>query len=162
MYRVSFTGYRPSKLNFFGEDDPMCVDLKQRLMDKITYLADSGTAEFCTGMALGVDMWCAEAVLELKKKRSGIKLTAVIPCREQDAKWSEADRERYRAVLSGCDKVICISESYTRDCMHKRNRALVELCDILLAVYDGKSGGTKYTVDYAAKLGRKTIIVPPM
>ena len=38
----------------------------------------------------------------------------------------------------------------------------IELCDVLVAVFDGKSGGTKYTVDYAAKLHRKTLIVSPM
>lgn len=162
MYRVSFTGYRPSKLPFFSEDDPMCVDLKQRLYKQISELAERGAYEFCSGMALGVDIWCAEAVIELKKTRPEIKLTAVIPCRSQSEKWSEPDKARYDSVLACCDKVICISESYTADCMHKRNRALVELCDILIAVYDGKSGGTKYTVDYAAKLGRKTLVVPPM
>lgn len=162
MYRVSFTGYRPSKLGFFGEDDPMCADLKQRLYKQIAGLCERGADEFFSGMALGVDIWCAEAVLELKREKPQVKLTAVIPCREQAAKWSSDDRARYQSVLSRCDKVICVSEEYTKDCMFKRNRALVELCDVLVAVYDGKSGGTKYTVDYAAKLHKKTIIVPPM
>lgn len=162
MYRVSFTGYRPSKLGFFGEDDPMCVDLKERLSKQITDLYERGADQFFSGMALGVDIWCAEAVLELKSLHPEVKLTAVIPCREQEIKWSEEERARYHDVLSRCDKVICVSESYTKDCMFKRNRALVELCDVLVAVFDGKSGGTKYTVDYAAKLHRKTLIVPPM
>lgn len=162
MYRVSFTGYRPSKLGFFGEDDPMCVDLKNRIAAKIAELCDRGASQFYTGMALGVDTWCAEAVLELKKTRRDITLTAVIPCRTQAEKWGEEEKRRYRDILRRCDRVICVCEQYTSDCMHKRNRALVELCDILLAVYDGKSGGTKYTVDYAGKCGKKTIIVPPM
>lgn len=162
MYRVSFTGYRPAKLGFFGEDDPMCVDLKQRLSRKIEELYQRGADSFFSGMALGVDIWCAEAVLELKKQHPEVTLTAVIPCRDQDAKWSAADRERYRRIISLCDKVICTSESYTKDCMFKRNRALVELCDVLVAVFDGKSGGTKYTVDYAEKMHKKTILVPPM
>ena len=46
--------------------------------------------------------------------------------------------------------------------MLKRDRALVELCDVLVAVFDGKPGGTKYTVDYAAKKGRKTSLIPPL
>ncbi len=162
MYRVSFTGYRPQKLPFFSEDDPMCADLKQRLYDRIEKLYEHGADEFFTGMALGVDMWCAEAVLSLKEIHPEIKLTAVLPCREQEIKWSAADQQRYHRILGQCSKVMCLSESYTKNCMLNRNRALVELCDLLLAVYDGKSGGTKYTVDYAAKLGRKTIIIPPM
>lgn len=162
MYGVSFTGYRPGKLNFFGEDDPMCAELKGRLARKIEELAVSGADRFFSGMALGVDTWCAEAVLELKKRLPKITLTAVIPCRNQDEKWSFDERKRYRGLLDRCDRVICISENYVRDCMHKRNRALVELCDVLVAVYDGKSGGTEYTVNYAEKCHKKIILISPV
>lgn len=162
MYKVSFTGYRPQKLPFFGEDDPMCEDLKRRIFTEIEKLNSSGADEFLTGMALGVDMWCAEAVIKLKQKHPEVRLTAVLPCRGQDAKWGSADQQRYADILKCCDKVMCLSESYTKDCMLNRNKALVELCDVLVAVYDGKTGGTKFTVDYAKKLGRKTIIIPPM
>ena len=162
MYRVSFTGYRPSKLPFFGEDDPMCIALKSKLREKISLFAQRGATDFYSGMALGVDMWCAEIVLELKKIYPEITLTAVIPCREQTAKWSNSDRQRYEGILDRCDKTICISPQYTKDCMHRRNRALVDMCDFLLAVYDGQSGGTKYTVDYAKKCGKKLVVIPPV
>lgn len=162
MYGVSFTGYRPAKLNFFGEDDPMCVDLKERLAQKILMLAENGADRFFSGMALGVDTWCAEAVLELKKNRPEITLTAVIPCRNQAEGWGPSEQQRYKNLLGGCSKIICISESYTKSCMMQRNRALVEMCEVLLAVYDGKKGGTKYTVDYAEKCHKKIIIIPPM
>lgn len=161
MYKVSFTGYRPSKLPFFGEDDPLCTDLKNRIYEAVEKLADSGATEFYTGMALGVDMWGAEAVLKLRESRPDIRLIAMIPCRDQDKKWSAADKLRYHDILSKCDKAVCMSEAYTRDCMHKRNRALVDVCDVLIAVYDGQSGGTKYTYDYAKSLRKKIVVIPP-
>ena len=160
MFRVSFTGHRPEKLPFFGEDDPMCVDLKERIFKEISLLADDGATEFYSGMALGVDTWCAEAVLKLKSEREGIKLIAVIPSPEQDSRWNAAQKQRRRMILEQCDKQITVSPRYTKDCMHKRDRAIVDLCDVLLAVYDGKEGGTKYTVEYARNKGRKTIILP--
>lgn len=162
MYKVSFTGYRPQKLPFFSEEDPMCIDLKQRLKRQVEKLIESGAGEFFTGMALGVDIWCAEVVLELKEIYPELKLTAVLPCRGQEKRWNAAEQQRYKEILEKCDKVLCLSESYTKDCMMNRNKTLVELCDLLLAVYDGKPGGTKRTVDYASKQGRKTIIIPPM
>lgn len=162
MYKVSFTGYRPSKLPFFGEDDPLCTDLKKRIYDTVVSLADSGATEFYTGMALGVDMWGAEAVLKLRESRPEVTLTAMMPCRGQEAKWSAADQRHYHDILSQCNKAICISPTYTRDCMHKRNRALVDICDVLIAVYDGQSGGTKYTYDYAKSLRKKIIVIPPI
>lgn len=162
MYRVSFTGYRPEKLPFFGEDDPLCIDLKQRLYAQTEALIKDGAEEFCSGMALGVDMWAAETVLELKELYPQIQLTAVIPCPEQADRWSSEHKARYHYILERCDKKITVSPKYTKGCMQKRNKALVEMCDILLAVFDGKNGGTKQTIELAQKKGRKTVIIPPV
>lgn len=162
MYRVSFTGYRPSKLPFFGEDDPLCIELKRRIFSAAEKLADSGARDFYSGMALGVDIWAAEAVLKLRKNRPDITLTALLPCRGQELKWSKAEQQRYHDILANCDKVIYIGGEYTNDCMHKRNRALVDICDVLVAVYDGKKGGTQYTCEYARRRGRKIITLDPI
>lgn len=162
MYKVSFTGYRPQKLPFFGEDDPMCVELKQRISKEIYKLFESGAVDFYSGMALGVDIWCAEEVVRLREKNQNVRLTAVIPCRGQDSRWSKEEQERYHNILRQCDKVLCLSETYTPDCMKKRNIALVDICDVLLAVFDGKPGGTKQTVDYAKKRGRRLVVLSPM
>ncbi len=157
--KVSFTGYRPQKLPFFGEDDPLCVKLKERLSEQIEKLIQEGAEEFFSGMALGVDTWAAEAVLSLREKYPQIRLTAYIPCPEQANAWSEADQKRYRGILARCNQTVTISPSYTRYCMQKRNRALVDSCDVLLAVYDGKRGGTMQTVNYAKSRGKRTEVI---
>lgn len=36
-----------------------------------------------------------------------------------------------------------------------RDRVIVNNADLVIAIWDGKSGGTKYTIDYAKKLGKK-------
>ena len=41
----------------------------------------------------------------------------------------------------------------------KRNELIVQECDCLLAFWDGTSKGTKYTIDYAQKLGKPIKIV---
>lgn len=162
MYNVSFTGHRPEKLPYFSEDDPMCVDMKQRLKTQIEELIIEGADSFYTGMARGVDTWCAEIVIELKRKYPGINLTAVIPCKTQTSGWNAEDTSRYESILKHCDKTIYTSTAYSKSCMLKRDRALVDLCDVLVAVFDGTKGGTKYTVDYAEKVHRKVIIIPPV
>lgn len=162
MYRVSFTGYRPEKLPFFGEDDPLCVDLKKRLNDQIRSLIKNGAEDFFSGMALGVDTWAAEAVLQLKDEFPQIRLNAVIPCPEQSDKWSVENRCRYNSILEQCSKKITISPQYSRGCMLKRNKALVELCDVLVAVFDGIKGGTMQTVNYAKEQHKRTILIPPI
>ena len=35
-----------------------------------------------------------------------------------------------------------------------RNRQIVDACDQLIAIWDGKSRGTQYTVHYARKMGK--------
>lgn len=44
-----------------------------------------------------------------------------------------------------------ISENYTNDCMHKRNRHLVDFSGYCIAYLNKNSGGTAYTVNYACQ-----------
>lgn len=163
MFRISFTGHRPDRLPYFGEDDPAFLNMMSRLSEAIERLIRDGAEEFYTGMARGVDIWAAESVLKLKARYPAIRLIAVKPCPNQCKGWSNADKTRYDAILAQCDKVMTISPKYTDDCMLKRDRALVELCDILVAVYSGTSGGgTAYTVGYANQKARKLVIIPPV
>lgn len=48
---------------------------------------------------------------------------------------------------------------YGRGAPIVRNRLIVEDCDILYAFWDGKSKGTKYTIDYARKMGKEVVII---
>lgn len=41
----------------------------------------------------------------------------------------------------------------------KRNEAMVEICDRVLVIWDGKSKGTKHTITYAEKLGKPIDII---
>lgn len=64
----AFTGHRPQNLPFrFNENDDRCIALKQKLRDCIVQLIEQeGVRHFISGMAIGVDMYAAEIVLELK------------------------------------------------------------------------------------------------
>lgn len=42
---------------------------------------------------------------------------------------------------------------------HHRNRLIAEYCDELVAFWDGRSTGTKYTIGYAKRLGRPVTVV---
>ena len=42
-----------------------------------------------------------------------------------------------------------------------RNRYLVDHANFLIAVYDGKPGGTQYTVEYARKKGLEIVQIEP-
>jgi predicted Rossmann fold nucleotide-binding protein DprA/Smf involved in DNA uptake len=42
---------------------------------------------------------------------------------------------------------------------HHRNRLIAEACDVLVAFWDGRSSGTKYTIEYARRIGKPVVIV---
>ena len=42
----------------------------------------------------------------------------------------------------------------------KRNEKMIELCDAALIIWDGCSKGTKYTISYAEKIGKRVILIP--
>ena len=48
---------------------------------------------------------------------------------------------------------------YGRGAPLKRNEKMVELCDMVLIIWDGCSKGTKYTINYAEKIGKKVILI---
>lgn len=116
---------------------------------------------FISGMALGVDMYAAEIVLGLKSSYEGITLESAIPCESQAEKWTEKQRDRYFEIASKCDKETLIQHHYTSDCMHKRNRYMVDQADFIIAVWDGRPSGTGKTVQYAQRQGKLVTIINP-
>ncbi len=141
-----FTGHRVLK------------DLDAALLDRvITNLVKAGCRRFLCGMAKGFDLAAAESVIALKRAYPGVNLVACIPCGEQADGYSATDKWRYKRILSNCEEVIVLSESYYNGCMHVRDRFMVDNSDIVLCYLREKSGGTYYTVRYAGECGLKII-----
>lgn len=156
----SFTGHRPEKLPWRGdESDPRCLALKERLAAAVEDAYDKGMRHFMCGMARGADFYFCDAVLELRERRGGVTLEAVIPCEEQAARWSERERERWFSLVERCDGETMLQHHYDKGCMLRRNRYLVDHSSMLIAVYDGMLGGTMYTLSYAMKRGLETVIL---
>ena len=150
----SFTGHRPEKLPW-GEDelDPRCLEIKAKLATSVETAYEAGYRHFLCGMARGADFYFCEAVLDLRQRRPGVTLEAVIPCEEQAARWTERDRDRYYTLVAACDGETMVQRHYDKGCMLRRNRYLVDHAARLIAIYDGMLGGTMYTISYAMKQG---------
>lgn len=160
----AFTGHRPKSFPWgYDESAPDCVLLKEVLAAQISALAERGITDFLSGMAQGVDLWCAQIVLDLKKKYPSLKLHAILPCEEQERKWPAATQALYRSILDQADEVVYVNRGYSANCMLERNRYMVDRASILLAVYNGTFRcGTGMTVRYAQKLGREMIVIDPV
>ncbi|MGM9632777.1 MAG: SLOG family protein [Eubacteriales bacterium] len=141
---VCFTGHR--------KIPPEQVDtLALRLKATLIQLINDGYLYFGAGGALGYDTLAAQTVLELKKQYPDVKLILVLPCLSQTRGWSTRDIEIYEDIKNKADKVVYTSQEYTRGCMHKRNRHLVDNSSVCVCYLTESTGGTAYTVDYAHK-----------
>ena len=74
------------------------------------------------------------------------------------AKGMDTVAERY-ADEHGIEKLIIKPqyEKFGRAAPIKRNEEMVDAADAVLAVWDGESRGTKYTLNYAKKKNKKII-----
>ena len=161
-YTACFTGYRPDKCSWgYNEEDERCVDMRTRTKVKIEEAINKGYSTFLCGMALGFDMICAELVLELKKKYPHIKLIGALPCKDQYCKWNSKQQVRYKKLIKQLDGIRCIYDKYEDGCMIERNEYMVNNSSLVIALFDGKSGGTAKTVKYAQKMNKAVTIIRP-
>ncbi len=157
----AFTGHRASKLPWgYDERDARCAALKRRILDVTEAVCSSGVRSFLCGMASGCDLYFCEAVLELRKDYHDILLEAAIPYAGQAERWSGAERARWRRLVNACDRRTVLCQNYSRECMMERNRYMIDRCDILIACFDGQSGGTLNTLRYAQQQDREIIRIP--
>ena len=155
-----FTGHRPMKLPWgMNERDPRCTALKLELAARLEAIYALGYRHFLCGMAIGCDMYFAEAVLALRDVHGDVTLEAAIPFGDQPGRWDEAQRRRYNSLIDRADKVTVLQIGYTSDCMMRRNRYMVDRASLLLACYDGRPGGTMNTILYAERSGVKTVVI---
>lgn len=74
FYSCAFTGHRPKSFPWkFDETARDCVLLKEALAAQIKNLINGGVTDFLSGMALGVDIWSAQIVLDLKEKNPALE-----------------------------------------------------------------------------------------
>jgi len=133
--------------------------LAARLEKAIVEQIEKGVRFFGAGGALGFDTLAAQTVLRLREKYPDIKLVLVLPCLTQTRGWPAGDAAEYERIKALADKVVCISQAYTPDCMFRRNRHLVDHSGVCICCLTRDTGGTAYTVRYARKQGIPVINV---
>ena len=147
-----FTGHRESKLPWHGnEQDERCIDLKKRIFDVVEAVYTSGIRHYISGMANGCDMFFGEAVMKLKEIYPDVTLEAAIPYTGQAERWRDTLQSRYNEIMSSADFHTLVCRAYTYDCMKRRNRYMVDNSSVIIAAYNGESGGTQQTLLYAMR-----------
>ncbi len=145
-----FTGHREIPAHLYPA-------LTKALEETLRGLIRQGVLYYGAGGALGFDTLAARTVLRLREEMPQIRLILVLPCPQQDRYWNLQDQKIYRDIMNRADKVVFLSPNYTRGCMHRRNRHLVDCSSVCVAYCIKPSGGTAYTVAYAKQKGLSVI-----
>ena len=155
-----FSGHRPRWLPWGqNEKDPRCVELKLELAARLEAIYSEGFRHFMCGMAIGCDVYFAEAVLALRDIHEGVTLEAVIPCGSQSERWTSAQRQRYNSLLDASDKVTVLQYEYSPNCMMRRNQYMVDRSALLLCCFSGRPGGTMNTILYARRNDTSVVMI---
>jgi uncharacterized phage-like protein YoqJ len=146
------TGHRPDKLGGYGEE------VHERIITLATHwlvdnIKDPDKDRVVSGGALGWDQALARAARVL-----GFDYWMYLPFKDFDSKWPIASRDMLAHLCSNARavKYIC-EEGYAPWKMQKRNEAMVDAADLVLALWNGTPGGTANCIRYAEKVGKPIV-----
>jgi len=132
---------------------------RNALYDKLEELVKDGCDTFLCGMAVGFDLTALECLVHLKRKYK-LFLEACIPFGGQESRYSEQEKERYRALIQWCDKKTVLFKGYRNGCFLVRDRYMVDCADCVFAYCTRATGGTAYTINYAREKGLEIFYFP--
>lgn len=146
------TGYKPKGFpwNYRDKNNSQHKEYLKKLESIVRGLIEDGFEYFISGGAIGADQDFAEIIIKLKKYYPHIRLEIAVPCPEQDLKWCDSDKKRYKRIIKQANFINILSSSYDPHCMQERNEYMADKCDLLLVIWNRQQyGGTYNTFMYA-------------
>jgi uncharacterized phage-like protein YoqJ len=178
LYKVAFTGHRPTKIGGYDRQNPKRVAvtnaIKAALARAVAKYGETHEIVVISGGALGVDTDAAR-----EAKNMGLRFMVAAPCRNQDKKWPADSKMTYKKMLSFADAdlaqalavagetveggvVYVANTEYTgAKLMQDRNAWMVDHADAVVAIWDGSEGGTANCVGYARYKRVPMVIINP-
>lgn len=156
-FRIGWTGHRPQYFR-----DPAAAEAAvQRTADELRREI-AGPLVFITGGQRGVDLWAAAAA-----QRLGVPfhLYLPLPLAQFAADWDAADRAALEQAWAAAAERRVLDETgdFGAAAYTLRNQAIAEACDLLVAVWTGRTGGgTHETISFARALGKpiREVLLP--
>ena len=166
--RCAIIGQNPLRFPWgFDEEDDRCRKLKMELAQQIMVLRQSGVSQFLTACDCGVGLYTGEIINGLRMTDRDLMLICYTPHEEQATKWAPDLRERYFAMLEKCTLISAVCEVGAPDAQFQAYKKIIDLADVVLAVYDKDTSPTGGAEDsalaYAMDVARKPVLAlaPP-
>ncbi len=166
--RCAIIGQNPMRFPWgFDEEDDRCRKLKIELAQQIMALRQSGVSQFLVACDCGVGLYAAEIINGLRTTDHDLMLICYTPHEEQATKWAPYLRERYFTMLEQCTYISVVCEVGAPDAQLHAYKKIIDLADMVLAVYDRDTPPTGSAEDsalaYAMDVARKPVLAlgPP-
>ena len=166
--RCAIIGQNPLRFPWgFDEEDDRCRKLKKELAQQIMVLRQSGVSQFLTACDCGVGLYAGEIINGLRMTDRDLMLICYTPHEEQATKWAPYLRERYFAMLEKCTLISAVCEVGAPDAQFQAYKKIIDLADVVLAVYDRNTPATGSAEDsalaYAMDAAHKSVLAlgPP-
>ena len=150
----AFSGHRTIKQSHRAK-------ISSLIMRAIEYAYDEGCRTFYSGGAVGFDTLAAQQVIRFRMTHPDVRLILLLPCIDQDAKWTDGQKQMYSHLLREANEATYISDAYTDSCIKRRNEALAAVADIMICYLSRRSSGTGQTVALARSLGQRVYNLYP-
>jgi uncharacterized phage-like protein YoqJ len=128
----------------------------QTVLDEVMRMYP-GVTWICGG-AIGVDSFAAKYAMT-----HGIKYILILPFppKVMSKYWNDVQRNTLKETMAKAISVTVLSQVYDVAYYQKRNISMVDAAQVLIAFFDGSSGGTANCVKYAqSKKGYKIAVYP--
>jgi uncharacterized phage-like protein YoqJ len=144
LKRVLITGYKASELGIFSLKHPGISIIKKAIQKKLLALLDEGLEWVIVSGQWGVELWAAEAALELRQTNKELKVAIITPFLEQEEKWSDEKKNTYNSVIERANYVNSVTKTkYEGPWQFKeRDKFLLRNSDGILLVYDEETEGS--------------------
>ncbi|MFC4709734.1 DUF1273 domain-containing protein [Enterococcus eurekensis] len=132
------TGYRNYEIGVFQDKDMKIKIIKKVIREALITLIEDGLKWVIVSGNLGVELWAAEVVIELKKVYPEIKLALIFPFEGWGGNWNEKNQQLLNTVKLQADYVNSTSHQPYQNPSQLKNhtRFLLEKTKGCLLVYD--------------------------
>ncbi|MGD7045394.1 DUF1273 domain-containing protein [Jeotgalibacillus proteolyticus] len=152
MKILTVSGYKSHEIGIYKQSDPAVKIIKKAIKQHIEAKVGEGLEWVLVSGQLGVEMWAAEVVIELKDRFPELKLAILTAFEKHEEKWNENNQEMYQQVVLEADFVDAISKKPYQNPQQLKNKNLFHLTksDGLLMIYDEeKEGSPKFLWEMA-------------
>ncbi|PNZ70224.1 DUF1273 domain-containing protein [Staphylococcus croceilyticus] len=132
------TGYKSFELNIFKDDMPEVNYLKAFIKHKLLQYIDEGLEWVLIQGQIGIELWAAEVVLDLKQTYPELKLGIITPFYGHTSKWNEVNQAKYNAIVEKADFLESVHHTeYEGPYQFKQtDQFMLDHTDMTLLIYD--------------------------